>query len=187
MNTVFVLPKHQEMLDDWLRFEHIMGPQDPKKSRLTKKARPQPVADWLDRQPGFHVAPPIGTPLEYGTSWCTWWRSMQPRWRREGDKLGDVQLSRCEMVDEAWVNVAKAGCNGIFLVLVSLSWWLVAAKEDSDRCWCLEAIDDVGWVLKQLVRRFANVVEEEADALEDEGAQRGKKRYPIIYFINMRF
>lgn len=173
LDRVFVSSLGQEMLDDWVSFEAIKGPQDPKKVKLTKKSRPQPLEDWLGRQRRHDVVPPIGTPLEYGTSWCAWWRSIQPRWRREGPTGSGMALVRRDVEDEAWLNVAKAGANGIVMVLVSLSWWFVAAKEDSDRQWCMDAIEDVAWVLKQLVRRFAKA---EEDVVDEEGNARGKKR-----------
>lgn len=184
MDGIFDSSEHQQMLDDWIDFEYAMGPQDPKKTKLSKRARPQQVADWLDRQPGYTVAPPIGKPLDYGMSWCTWWRSMQPRWRREGDMLGDLKLARDEAVAEDWVNLSKAGYHGMFLVLLSLSWWLAAAKEESDRRWCMEAIDDVAWVLKQLLHRLRRV---DVDEVENEGAQRGNKRYSTIDLITSQF
>lgn len=88
---------------------------------------------------------------------------------------GDMALVRRQVDDENWLNVAKAGANGIVLALISLSWWSLGAKEDSDRQWCSDAVDDVGWVLKQLIRRFAKP-EEEVDEIDEEGAQRSKKR-----------
>lgn len=89
---------------------------------------------------------------------------------------GDMALIRRQVDDENWLNVAKAGANGIVLALVSLSWWSLGAKGDSDRQWCSDAVDDVAWVLKQLVRRFTKP-EEEVDDIDEEGAHRGRKRY----------
>lgn len=100
---------------------------------------------------------------------------MQPRWRREGNTTGDMVLAYREVDGESWLNVAKAGSQGIVLALVSLSWWVVAATNDVDQCWSIAAVDDVAWVLKQLVQRFGNV-DKEVDAADEEGAQRGKKR-----------
>ncbi|KZP29502.1 hypothetical protein FIBSPDRAFT_988802 [Athelia psychrophila] len=181
LDKVFMSSVGKEMLEDWIRFEVIMGPQDPKKTKLTKRSRPQPLEDWLSRPRRHNINPPIGTPLEYGTAWCAWWRSMQPRWRREGAMAGDMALIRRQVDDENWLNVAKAGANGIVLALVSLSWWSLGAKGDSDRQWCSDAVDDVAWVLKQLVRRFTKP-EEEVDDIDEEGAHRGRKsaRPPVL-------
>jgi hypothetical protein len=70
----------------------------------------------------------------------------------------------------------KGGLNGYLLVLLSLSWWLAVADTDSKRNICISTLDDVEWVLQQMVNILGKRSEVESDGCEDEGEARAPKR-----------
>ena len=75
-----------------------------------------------------------------------WWSAAQPKWR-DTSKWPFVQE---DAGDGDWGDLADGGKDGLFLAVVSLGWWVLAqdAPEDSK---VNEAIEDVTWVIKNLV------------------------------------
>jgi len=75
-----------------------------------------------------------------------WWSATQPRWR-DTSEWSFVQEDAGE---GDWGDLADRGKDGIFLAVVSLRWWVLArdAHEDSK---VDEAIEDVTWVIRNLV------------------------------------
>ena len=49
-----------------------------------------------------------------------------------------------------WSGLKCGGCNGMFLVLVSLSWWAVCDDSDVHIADISSATDDVLWVFEQM-------------------------------------
>src|SRR5882757_275973 len=90
------------------------------------------------------VCPAIEAPSEFGAMWKQWWARMQPSWR------GCESLVRVVPADADWEPILRRGSNGLFLVIMALSWWINSTKGDLD----MElrgAIEDVKWVFSELV------------------------------------
>ena len=68
---------------------------------------------------------------------------MQPEWRK-GDPL-----VKTVPADVNWALLIRGGSNGLALVVMALSWWVGAV--DAPDVDLLAAIDDVNWVLAELV------------------------------------
>lgn len=85
-----------------------------------------------------------------------WWMSMQPQCRRNVSDLGSWPLVRVEPGDRAeWNGLWKGGPNGLFLALISLSWWLWAASENDESLEnVLSAVSEMVWVLHLAVNSF---------------------------------
>lgn len=74
-----------------------------------------------------------------------WWVKLQPAWR-EGKALVKSVPANAD-----WEPVFRGGSNGLLLTIVALSWWVSVIDPDDQYSLLLEAINDVSWVLSELV------------------------------------
>lgn len=72
-------------------------------------------------------------------------------WRTEGDLL-----IRDVPENETWQTLRKGGTSGIYIVIVSLSWWVKAQLAEDTDAWTL--VNDFSWVLQQLKESLAAVL-----------------------------
>lgn len=57
-----------------------------------------------------------------------------------------------------WELVRRGGCNGFFLVVISLAWWLSAALLSGEGFEeALSAVDEVSWVCRTLTTNGGGV------------------------------
>lgn len=112
--------------------------------RISTKARPEEVAWWIKRHKQPSSVPKVKV-IEFGTEWNSWWRAMQPAWR-----LGDNRLSlgRNTPSTEDWDALARGGSNGLFLVIMALSWWFKGFAPGNPTAEFWTAVNDVTWVLE---------------------------------------
>jgi hypothetical protein len=115
------------------------------------------------------LCPNIERPSEFAARWKQWWVKMQPSW------CAGESLIRILPVDTDWEPILCAGPNGLSLVILILSWWIHGVKDrevvDRDLC---NAIDDVNWVIMELLVVAAAYVDGSKRAHEDaEEAQEG--------------
>jgi hypothetical protein len=75
-----------------------------------------------------------------------WWSSAQPKWRKA--KWPFVQE---DSTGRDWGKFVGCGKDGIFLIVVSLAWWVYASEGPSQGSKLDDAITDVAWVLGNLV------------------------------------
>jgi hypothetical protein len=81
--------------------------------------------------------------------WWRWWRKLQPE---ERSLLENGLLLRPETVD--WSRMAQMNGNNSFLqVMAGLTWWgeLAYKRGEEEREEWDAAVDDVTWVLEQLL------------------------------------
>lgn len=75
-----------------------------------------------------------------------WWVKMQPTWR------GGERLDRTLPTETDWEPILRGGSNGLSMVVMALSWWVRAMGSNGHQDTELSvAIDDVKWVLSELV------------------------------------
>jgi hypothetical protein len=75
---------------------------------------------------------------------------MQPDWR-EGESLVKTLPA-----DTDWGAIYRGGSNGLFLVVMALSWWVGAmGPNDQHNLDLLVAIYDVKWVLSELAEKLS--------------------------------
>jgi hypothetical protein len=96
-------------------------------------------------QPEFKVG-------EFATVWWTWWESLQPSWRTQDS----WPLSHHVPLDEDWSGLHRGGINGLFIVLMCLSWWVSKDLSPKELEVFQEAKSDVAWVLKQVMGSFVS-------------------------------
>jgi hypothetical protein len=111
--------------------------------RLDTTGRPNVVAPWLKSGRKYDTPPNIPDHAKYAAAWWTWWIAHQPEWREARKLLQDTHKG------EKWSQLCRGGSNGIFMLILSLSWWLGAIGEPSADI--LKAIRDVSWVFDQLL------------------------------------
>ena len=98
--------------------------------------------------------PAIKDVYRYGAKWKMWWSSLQPSWRtNEG---GQWPLDRTLTAEEAaekgdWGRLQVVGRNGVFVLVLSIAWWLRATDGMPDED-CGHAIEDILWVFETLLR-----------------------------------
>jgi hypothetical protein len=72
---------------------------------------------------------------------------MQPEWRSGSDGM----LIRETPPDENWLALKKGGSAGIFFVIVSLSWWVMAQSKEADhRLDAWAAVADILWWFREM-------------------------------------
>lgn len=124
---------------------------------LTKDHRPDEIHEWFQHGRKWNAMPDIGADLieNYSSQWWQWWTSLQPDWRGQDSSalLWDAPASG----EIDWSATRKGGSNGLFVVLISLGQWFLGAKHNGG-CGieeCERALDDVIWVLEEMVRSYS--------------------------------
>ena len=81
----------------------------------------------------------------YQKLWIDWWTACQPpsRWGK-GWPLPKEQVEKA-----AWGKLSARGKNGLFLVVMSTTWWAASLKSADHRRVFAEAVDDIRWVVEQ--------------------------------------
>ncbi|KAJ7049776.1 hypothetical protein C8F01DRAFT_1264804 [Mycena amicta] len=119
---------------------------------LQARRRPKQVAHWIQN---YRVSGPgitaIGNIAVYDKLWWAWWNECQPSWRT----INKDRPVREDPAGRLWEGLLVQGKNGLLTVVATLSWWGQAMVKDGrtqvSRSW-LDAIDDVSWVLQELLK-----------------------------------
>jgi hypothetical protein len=82
----------------------------------------------------------------YHKSWISWWEACQPPWCRGTG----WPFSREEPTKADWGKLIARGQNGMFIVVMSTTWWASSLESSSDRDAFNEAVDDIRWVVEQI-------------------------------------
>ena len=139
---------------------------------LSKAGRPDIVDRWIGN--ARKSTPQVSDVTAFAKEWKAWWIGLQPE-SREGEKL-----LRIVTPGERWEVLQKGGINGFFNVVVSMSWWCLAVKTPAQKRLLSEMVDDVAWVLTQMVGSLDNVEKSRKrsiDDAEDAGTDNIAKRY----------
>lgn len=80
---------------------------------------------------------------EFSAVWREWWDILQPSWR-----LNSFDQN-CP-TDADWQVLQCGGNNGIFIVIMCLSWWGKAITSPQDNDAFQAAVDEVVWVLEKV-------------------------------------
>lgn len=162
----------KDLVDTWLRFETNCPQRGVSKllfflirkliilQAILTKNRPEQVAWWLKRGRKANVVPTIENPKEFAIAWQGWWEAMQPDWRRNDDK----DLTRTaphDKTDSAWSDskLLRSGPVGFRLIIMALAWWgqvvNLEVQDKGEARKFFEAVEDVQWVLNQVLISFA--------------------------------
>jgi hypothetical protein len=121
------------------------------------EGRPREVSEWVRAGRGlrsrskkaYHAV--IADVAEYAQRWGSWWKSLQPEWRKRGSdnrwEILDHYPDECE-----WGTLASQGQNGCLSLVASLYFWGMArpvgdgnAGVWSEWDW---AVQDVLWMME---------------------------------------
>ena len=76
--------------------------------------------------------------------WVEWWRTIQPWWQ-------DTESWPFAQEDGGdWGDLLNGGKDGLFLVVLSLGWW-IDIQDPSEESKVDDAVEDVTWVIDNLV------------------------------------
>lgn len=97
---------------------------------------------WWQEKAKQNIAkrPAIGSP-DFPNAVRNWWLQLQPEWR------GSF-LSRDTPADHSWFDFQVGGPNGLFLVIVCMSWWLPSVTTETSADFASLA-EDIAWTLAQ--------------------------------------
>ncbi len=101
---------------------------------------------WINRGRNYDKLPKIKSLAMFVTTWKKWWLRLQPPCRRPDGGAWPPLRTMPASADD-WSAVKRGGCNGLFMVIMALSWWVHHAAEDP--ALLLEArnaAEDVHWV-----------------------------------------
>ena len=90
--------------------------------------------------------PFISDTSAYGRAWTTWWMACQPSWRQNKG----WPPPRDEGKDPKWGKLTARGQNGMFIVVMSTTWWAASLKPSDDRAAFDEAVEDIRWVIERV-------------------------------------
>ncbi|OJT05534.1 hypothetical protein TRAPUB_3650 [Trametes pubescens] len=159
-------------VNEWLQFESAMGYPNAEDSRLCVRHRPLQIRQWVQKHRRYDSLPSISQVAQYGASCQLWWSTLQPSARA---KMSDGKLSRKRLGEDVWMPLRQGGCNGLFLVLISIAWWIGAAGDDTqDLRAALDMADDLVWVFSQIP-----IGPQEGGATEDANEEPPKKRQKV--------
>ena len=82
----------------------------------------------------------------YEDEWVQWWTKAQPDWRSVETWL----FPKDDPGTEDWGSLFSSGKDGLYIVVMSLSWWAHALDPAVDSK-IYDAVSDVSWVMEQLI------------------------------------
>ena len=119
--------------------------------------RPSQIGWWFrhgHRRFDEKHTPAIVSVEIYGRSWLEWWKGCQPDWRK--DAHSDWESESCWPFSQDlegigdWERFLHGGKDGLFLVIISIAWWIHATGDSEDPV-LDSVIADVSWVVKHLI------------------------------------
>ena len=116
--------------------------------RIPAESRPAEVGMWMKtRSFSADRLPFISDTGAYGRMWIAWWMACQPSWR----KNCGWPLPKDRGSNTKWGKLAARSQNGIFILVVSTTWWAASLKPTDLRDTFDEAVEDMRWVIEQLI------------------------------------
>ncbi|TCD59925.1 hypothetical protein EIP91_011186 [Steccherinum ochraceum] len=148
-------PAWLKLIDVWLVYEASLGYPDAqdKSHHFPSAGRPDQVTGWLKLRRIQRSPVAKSQCAIFVTELKSWWRAMQPEFRAlDDDEWPFSHDVECKGQD--WGALRRGGINGMFIVILCISWWLQHALPSADeevRVDALFAVDDVLWVLEHMI------------------------------------
>ncbi len=105
---------------------------------------------WTSRGRNYEKPPKIKSLPAFVSAFRQWWARLQPPTRREEGAVWPL-LRNAPADAAAWSALRRGGCNGIFMVLMCLSWWFASLSEGDDTSELQLAVEDVTWACTTMV------------------------------------
>ena len=135
--------------------------------------RPEKVNAWIKSKK--KISPPEIDIDEFASSFMAWWIALQPGWRLADDGSFKYEAPK----NEDWRVLHKGGSAGLYIVVVTLSWWVRALMPEIPSFCTWTAIHDVQWVIDQITKRLSTTGKKRP--LEDSAELGKAKKYvPMV-------
>jgi hypothetical protein len=117
------------------------------------KSRPKEVSDWIKSKKKDSV-PSLKS--NYGDRFMEWWKTMLPSWQSTNSQVS-LLLSHDVPSSETWQVLKKGGRSGFNVVVMGLSWWVIAQHgEGEGKVWSI--VNDLMWVLQEMKKDIPSPV-----------------------------
>lgn len=108
---------------------------------ISSANRPAIIGMWIKAGRSYEKQPDLANAVKtYTMNWSAWWKAINPP-----DDDG---------ADRDWSSLAKGGPNGLYVVVLSIGWWLFALRNTGPSADCLKAIEEVQRSLEQVRSSF---------------------------------
>ena len=114
------------------------------RTALPSKNRPIEVAQYMKYARNFSRGYEVDA-KKFGANVINWWRTIQPTTRKAWPPSYEPLPE-----DFSFDYFNRAGPNGVFLIILCLSWWANALTADVDHVNFRLVVHDVRWVLNQI-------------------------------------
>ena len=132
------------------------------------------VKIWMKNSRSYDNLPEVD-PVTFAPAWQAWWVSVQPACRRPTDGTWPALRVLPDSKSD-WDTVWRGGPCGLFLVIITLAWWLSAAAEVGGTLKDVyDAIEDVIWVLNSAGDMLGLKRCSDADEHVEHDEQSGKR------------
>ena len=78
--------------------------------------------------------------------WIQWWSVIQPEWR----ETRNWPFAQEDSTGKDWGDLPRGGKDGLYIVVVSLGWW-IRARDPLEDSKVDGIITDVAWVIDSLI------------------------------------
>ncbi|KAG1786743.1 uncharacterized protein HD556DRAFT_1449401 [Suillus plorans] len=149
MNPTPTSPRLIQLFEKLVHLEDASSFEN-EKAALGCEHHPVEVHWWISR--GCKGKPTIPDLNTFISQWWSWWLTLQPEWRKCQAPTLSTRAILPRTDDGSWDSLNKLGANGMLSVVATLKWWADSAdgKGYKDLRW-EDALDDVMWVLDQLI------------------------------------
>ena len=122
--------------------------------------RPSEVSSWFKNGRPFvgKNVPNIDSIKTFEAKWITWWSAAQPLWR----DTKNWPFAKGKGAAKDWGHLPDGGKDGLFLIVVSLAWWVYARGPEESKL--DDAIADVTWVIETLISYLSTDTTTSSDA-----------------------
>ncbi|KAJ7074435.1 hypothetical protein C8F01DRAFT_970742 [Mycena amicta] len=144
-----VATSYAKLLEAFVAFERAHGWSEGERA-LSATARPKQVKEWIraDRKATPRM---IKLHKRFEEEFWTWWKFLQPQWRKAKTSWPAMDAVQEEDDGESWAVLTVPGKNGLVSVVAALYWW---GRDDSisgspSPAWS-SAVKDVTWALERM-------------------------------------
>ncbi|KAJ7576766.1 hypothetical protein C8J56DRAFT_799604 [Mycena floridula] len=145
-NTVIWQSLLKLLVDFEARADFSSAASTEQRKSLGCVKRPREVHDWIARGRRQSSTLTQASLSSFKKSWCEWWKLLQPDWREAANVDGFLDESHRQGKGE-WGSLDKVSQNGLYSVVVCLSWW---GALDQSEDW-QQAVLDVAWVMSSIL------------------------------------
>ncbi|KAH7917656.1 hypothetical protein BV22DRAFT_990801, partial [Leucogyrophana mollusca] len=121
--------KWRLLVNLWVRLKELLQYPDGSVSTyhpnwISSSGHPKEIGLWIKCSHPLRLQLcKVADTLLYVKAWHTWWRTMQPTWRKT-DTNPDSPLRQLDNQEfGGWSDICRGGKNGFFMVILSLVLW----------------------------------------------------------------